>query len=85
MSSIAADLCAAFVIIVWWCHDIETLSTLLAFVRVIYRSPVDSLHEGPVMQSFLFPLMSAWTAEQTVINMVNWDAWCSFDITVQLK
>ena len=36
----------------WWRHDMETLSALLAFVRGIHRSPVDSLHKGPVMPNF---------------------------------
>ena len=30
----------------------KTLSTLLALCEGIHQSPVDSLHEGPVMQTF---------------------------------
>ena len=35
-----------------WCHDMETLSTSLAFVKGIHRWPMDSSHKGPVMWSF---------------------------------
>ena len=36
----------------WWRHDMETLSTLLALLRGIHGSPVDSLHKRPVMCSY---------------------------------
>ena len=35
----------------WWHQDIETLCVLRYFVE-IRRSPVDSLHKGPIMWSF---------------------------------
>ena len=36
----------------WWCDDMGTLSTLLALVREIHWSPVDSPHKWSVMQNF---------------------------------
>ena len=36
----------------WWRHEVETFSALLAFCEGNHRSPVDSLHNGPVMRNF---------------------------------
>ena len=36
----------------WRRHQMETFSALLAFVRGIHRSPVNSLSQSPVMRSF---------------------------------
>ena len=36
----------------WWRFDMETLSALLALCGDIHRSPLGSLHKGPVMQCF---------------------------------
>ena len=51
----------------WWRHQIETFSALLAFVRGIHRSPVNSPHKRPVTRSFWCFLWSAlW-----IIGWVN--------------
>ena len=42
----------------WWRHEMETLDT---FVRGIHRSPVDSLHNGPVIQALDISLMLSRT------------------------
>ena len=50
------------IIIWWWCHDMETLSTLLVFVResIIHRWMFHT--KWPVMQSFdTFLLLFIWT------------------------
>ena len=38
--------------VAWWRHQMETFSKLLALVRGIDRSPVNSPHKGPVTRSF---------------------------------
>ena len=38
----------------WWRHQMETFSVLLAFVRGIHRSPVNSPHKGQWRRSLMF-------------------------------
>ena len=44
----------------WWRHQMETFSTLLAFVRAIHRSPVNSPHKGQWRVALVFSLICAW-------------------------
>ena len=46
----------------WWLHQMETFSTLLAFVRWIHRSPVICPLEGQWHRASMFSLISAWTS-----------------------
>ena len=38
----------------WWCHQMEAFSALLAHLRGIHRSPVNSPQKGPVMWTLTF-------------------------------
>ena len=42
----------------WWRHQMETFSTLLAFVRGIHRSPVNSPHKGQWRGALMFSLIA---------------------------
>ena len=44
----------------WWCHYMETLSTLLAFHDIIIQSPVNSSHERQSMMCFDVSLLLEW-------------------------
>ena len=44
----------------WWHHQMETFSTLLAFVRGIHQSPVNSPHKGQWCGALMFSLICAW-------------------------
>ena len=44
----------------WWHHQIETFSALLAFVRGIHRSPVNSPHKGQWHAALVFSLICVW-------------------------
>ena len=65
-----------FIINTWWRRDMVTLSSLLAFVRGIHRSPVDSPHKGPVMRDFnvFFCCKAEQAIEETVELVVIRDA-----------
>ena len=41
----------------WWRHQMETFSALLAFVRGIHRSPVNSPHKSQWRGGLMFPLI----------------------------
>ena len=43
----------------WWRHQMETISVLLAFVRGIHRSPVNSPHKGQWLRTLMFSLIRA--------------------------
>ena len=43
----------------WWRHQMETFSALLAFVRWIHRSPVNSPHKGQWRGALIFSLTCA--------------------------
>ena len=43
----------------WWRHQMETFSALLAFVRGIHRSPVNSPHKGQWRGALMFTLICA--------------------------
>ena len=58
----------------WWGHQMETFSALLAFVRGIHRSLVNSLHKGQWRGDLVFPLICAWI-----------DAWVNNREAVDLK
>ena len=44
----------------WRRHQMETFSALLAFVREIHRSPVNSSHKGQWRWALIFSLICAW-------------------------
>ena len=44
----------------WWRHPMETFSALLAIVRGIHRSPVNSPHRGQWRGALMFSLICAW-------------------------
>ena len=44
----------------WWRHQMETFSALLALVRGIHRSPVNSPHKGQWRWALMFSLICAW-------------------------
>ena len=44
----------------WWRHQLETFSALLAFVRGIHRSPVNSPHKDQWRGSLMFSVICAW-------------------------
>ena len=43
-----------------WRHQMETLSALLAIVRGIHRSPVNSPHKGQWRGALMFSLICTW-------------------------
>ena len=43
----------------WWCHQMETVSALLALVRGIHQSAADSPHKGH--WALMLSLICAWT------------------------
>ena len=47
-------------LISWWRHQMETFSALLAFVRGIHRSPVNSPNKGQLRGALMFSLICAW-------------------------
>ena len=44
----------------WWRHQMETFSALLAFVRGIHWSPVNSPHRGQWRGALMFSLICVW-------------------------
>ena len=44
----------------WWRHQMETFSALLAIVRGIHRSPVNSPHKGQWRGALMFSLICVW-------------------------
>ena len=55
----------------WWRHQMETFSALLAFVREIHRSPVNSSHKGLWRGALVFSLICAWT-KRSVAKVPNY-------------
>ena len=53
----------------WRRHQMEAFSALLALVRRIHQSPVDSPHKGQWLRAFMFSLIWAWAK-----GWVIWDA-----------
>ena len=51
----------SFIFILWWRHQMETFSALLAFVKGIHWSPMDSPHKGQWRRTLMFSLICAWT------------------------
>ena len=47
-------------IYIWWRHQMETFSALLAILRGIHRSPVNSLHKGQWRGALMFSLICVW-------------------------
>ena len=45
----------------WWRHQMAIFSALLAFVRGIHQSPVNSPHKGQWSGALMFSLIFAWT------------------------
>ena len=45
---------AWLILAAWWHNQMETFSALLAFVRGIHRSPVNSLHKGQWRWALMF-------------------------------
>ena len=73
----------------WWCHDMETLSALLALCDG--NLLVTSGFPSPVKQTFDIYLMSVWTNFEVSINKLfnkhssgRWSemSWCYCDNTV---
>ena len=71
----------------WWRHQMETFSALLAFVRGIHRSPVNSPHKGQwrgaLMFSFICRRINGW-----VNNLKAGDLWRlrgHYDVTVSIS
>ena len=44
----------------WWRHQMETFSALLAIVRGIHRSPVNSPHKSQWRGALMFSLICVW-------------------------
>ena len=69
----------------WWRHQMETFSALLAFVRGIHRSPVNSPHKGQWRGALMFSLICAWM--NACVNRDAGDLRCHrahYDITVMI-
>ena len=47
--------------VAWWRYQMETFSVLLAFVRGIHRSAVNSPHKGQWRGASMFSLNRVWT------------------------
>ena len=45
---------------IWWRHQMETFSVLLAILRGIHRSPVNSPHKGQWRRALIFSLICVW-------------------------
>ena len=59
--------------IMWWRHQMETFSALLAFVRRIDRSPVNSPHKGQWRGKCFRLMTSSWHMHKTICARIN--AW----------
>ena len=57
--AVIRTVCPYFVM-TWWRHQMETFSAILAFVRGIHRSPVNTLPKGQWRGPFRFSLICAW-------------------------
>ena len=44
----------------WWRHQMETFSALLAILRGIHRSPVNSPHKGQWRGALMFSFICVW-------------------------
>ena len=44
----------------WWCHQMETISALLAICAGNSPVPVNSLHKGQCRRALMFSLICAW-------------------------
>ena len=56
----------------WWRHQMETFSMLLAFMRGIHRSPVNSPHKGQWRRALMFSLICALNKQ---LSTQSWDWW----------
>ena len=45
----------------WWRYEMETFSALLAILRIIHRSPVDSPHKGQWHRALMFSVICSST------------------------
>ena len=50
-----------FIFLTWWRHQMETFSALLAIVRGIHRSLVNSPHKGQWRGALMFSLICVWS------------------------
>ena len=58
----------------WRCHQMETFSALVTFVRGIHQSPVNCLHRGHWQGALMFLWCALEpTVEQTIQMLVIWD------------
>ena len=48
------------IITTWWSYQMEAFSALLAFVRGLHRSPVNSSHKGQWRGALMFSLIWPW-------------------------
>ena len=67
----------------WWRHQMETFSALLAFVRGIHRSTVNSQHKGQWRGALMFSLICAWI-NSWVNNREAGDLRCHYGVIVML-
>ena len=70
----------------WWRHQMDTFSALLASVRGIHRSPVNSPHKGQWRGALMFSLICAWIKGWVNIreagNLIRYHA--HYDVTVMM-
>ena len=65
MTDLQCDLCQKLhnlsaSLTTWWRHQMETFSALLAFVRGIHRSTVNSPYKGQWRGALMFSLICVW-------------------------
>ena len=73
---------AAWLPIIWWCHQMETFSALLALCEGIHRSPVDSPHKGQWSGVLMFYLIwtNSWPNDRDTGDLRRHRAY--YDVTV---
>ena len=59
-------------VVPWWRHQMETFSALLAFVRGIHQSPVNSPHNGQWRGALIFSLIRALNER---LSKQSWGWW----------
>ena len=75
----------------WWRHQREKFSALLAFVRGIHRSPVNSPHKGPWHGALVFlwnaPLCGEFTCYWWIphTKVRDTELWCFFDLRLNKR
>ena len=67
----------------WWRHQMETFSTLLAFVQGIHQWPVNSPHKGLWRRALSFSLICVWVNNREAGDWRRHRA--HYDVTVMIK